>query len=98
MSTTIVNLKFPDQLEKFIGQVRQIEMSGSTVLDVIDHLDEHHGAVRDRLLEPGPGAAAAVRPYINIFLGKTNIERLDGLNTRVYPGDRVSVLLSRAGG
>jgi len=94
MTKTNVTLKFPAQLSKYIDNVEAVEFEGNRFSDFINHMDTSFGSIRERLFESNE----RVRPYINIFIGKKNIESLDGMNSVVPQGERISVLLSRAGG
>jgi sulfur-carrier protein len=51
----------------------------STVGDVLDSLWQRHAALRDRVLtEQGE-----IRRHVNIFLGTSDIKRLEGLRTAI---------------
>jgi molybdopterin converting factor small subunit len=39
-----------------------------------------------------------LRPFVNVFIGHTNVRGLDGLATPVPPGATVSILPAVAGG
>ncbi|MEL6863510.1 MAG: hypothetical protein AAFP19_03780 [Bacteroidota bacterium] len=94
MKKTTVQVKFPPQFAKFIGNHRQIEFEGDCMGDFINHLETTFGNIKERLFEEDN----RVRPYINIFIGKKNIASLEGLKSHVPEGESISLLLSRAGG
>ena len=88
-----VNLKLPAPLKKYISAT-QVEFDGHSIHELFQLLDERYGSVKERLLDDD----GAIRPYINIFVGKENIRDGQGLNTKVNNNDQVSILLSFAGG
>ncbi|WP_340200598.1 MoaD/ThiS family protein [Ascidiimonas sp. W6] len=94
MKTTNVSLKFPTQFSKYINNVKQLNFEGNSFSDLVNELDATYGNVSERLFE----SDGEVRPYINIFIGKKNIESLNGLDSTINDGDQISLLLSRAGG
>ena len=94
MKKTSVILKFPKQFAVYVNNITAIDFNGEKMSDFIEYLDSSYGNVRERLLEPD----GRVRPYINIYVGKKNISSLQGLETVVPQGERISILISRAGG
>ena len=95
MKTTQVILKFPTQFSKYVNNAASIEFKGETVIDFIDYLDSTYGDVKERLLQEDNGQ---LRPYINLFIGSKNIKSLNNLESVIESGEKVSLLLSRAGG
>ncbi len=74
----------------FPGAERRVEVSGATVLAVVEALDARLPGIRDRVLEPGP----AIRPHLNVFVDG---ERA-GLATPVGPVSIVHVIPAVSGG
>jgi sulfur-carrier protein len=74
----------------FPGSVRQVDLSASTVCDVIDALDSRWPGMRDRICDSTP----ALRRHINIFVEG---ERAT-LETRLAPGADVFILTAISGG
>ena len=94
MKTTQVSLKFPTQFSRYINHIDEVTFEGESLSDLIDELETTYGNIKDRLFDE----EGRVRPYLNLFVGKKNVESLQGLHTPVNEGDRISLLLSRAGG
>lgn len=95
MKKTTVNLKFPSQFSKFINNVKQIEFEGESIRDLFIHLDESFGNnISARVLEED----GRIRPYLNLFIGKQNVNALQGMESVIPEASSVSLLLSRAGG
>ena len=94
MTTKKIQIKFPVQIAKFINNIKEVEFEGESVIDLINHLENTYGNVLERLLDENN----EVRPYFNLYLGEKNINTLNGLSTKVVQNDKISLLLSRAGG
>ncbi|XLS29698.1 hypothetical protein ACJD0Z_02495 [Flavobacteriaceae bacterium M23B6Z8] len=94
MKTTQVSLKFPVQFARYINHIESLEFEGESVQSFIEELENTYGNIRERLFEED----GSVKPYINLFVGKKNIQSMGGLECKVNDGDQISLLLSRAGG
>ncbi|TDE29418.1 hypothetical protein E0I61_09685 [Flavobacterium ranwuense] len=94
MTTKKIQIKFPVQIAKFINNIKEVEFEGESIIDLLNHLENTYGNVLERLLDENN----EVRPYFNLYLGENNINTLNGLSTKVVQNDKISLLLSRAGG
>jgi len=74
----------------FPGSVRRVEVSASTVGELIDALDARWPGMRDRLCDSRP----AIRRHINVFVDG----RRTTLDTRLAPGAEVTVITAISGG
>ncbi|PWK72699.1 molybdopterin synthase subunit MoaD [Aminobacter sp. AP02] len=89
--TAAVVVRLPAVLvDLFPGAVRRIEMSVSTVREMIDELDKNWPGMRDRICDSRP----AIRKHMNVFVEG---ERAT-LKTRLKPGAEVFVLTAISGG
>ncbi len=88
-----VTVKVPSQLRQATGGESDVEVGGSTVGEVLDALYSRHGELRTRIAEEG-----RLRPFVNVYLGEEDIRFLDGLDTPVSNGDKVTILPAVAGG
>lgn len=82
LPTALVNL--------FPGSARRVELSASTVGEVIDALDSRWPGMRDRVCDSTP----AIRRHINVFVEG---ERAT-LETRLAAGAEVTILTAISGG
>jgi sulfur-carrier protein len=92
-----VRVRVPTALRELVGGARIVTVDvadAATVTSVLDALAIDHPAlerrVRDELHRP--------RVHVNLFVGADNIRDLDGLTTRVAPGQEVSILPAVSGG
>jgi sulfur-carrier protein len=86
-------VRIPPTLRAEVGGVRELEVRGDTVAELIDDLVERYPALRPQLLADGELA-----PFVNVYLGGEDIRTLDGLDTPVYDGETIILLPAMAGG
>jgi sulfur-carrier protein len=77
-------------VDLFPGSTRSLEISVSTVDEMIRELDARWPGMRDRLCDSTP----AIRRHINIFIDGERAR----LDTRIKPGTEVFVLTAISGG
>ena len=80
----------PALVRLFPDAERRVEVTASTVDEVMNQLDFRWPGMRDRLCDSRPG----IRRHINVFV---NGERAT-LQTRIAPGTEVWVLTAISGG
>jgi molybdopterin synthase sulfur carrier subunit len=86
-------VRIPPTLRAEVGGVRELEVRGDTVAQLIDDLVERYPALRPQLLADGELAS-----FVNVYLGGEDIRTLDGLDTPVYDGETIILLPAMAGG
>ncbi len=91
MSTTI---RIPTPLRKFTGGADEVSVDGSTVGDTVKALASAHPDVAKHLLDD----TGALRSFVNVYLGDTNINELGGLEAPVSDGAVLSLVPAVAGG
>jgi sulfur-carrier protein len=86
-----VAVTLPNVLARlFPGCVRRLELSASSVVEVIDALDGRWPGMRDRLCDSTP----AIRRHINVFVDGERAR----LETRLAPGAEVYIMTAISGG
>ena len=89
-----VTVFLPGPLRQKVGNQPLLTVDGSTVLEIIDALDQSYPGLRFQLCyETGE-----LRSFVNIFVHRENIRYLQGLDTPIPPGGQVSIFPSVAGG
>lgn len=89
LATVVVRL--PEVLvDLFPGAPRRVEMTASTVREMVDELDRRWPGMRDRICDSRP----AIRKHVNVFVEG---ERA-ALTTKLRPGVEVFVLTAISGG
>ena len=89
--TVAITVRLPGVLiDLFPRSTRLVEMSASTVDEMMDELDRRWPGMRDRLCDSTP----AIRKHINVFIDG---ERAS-LDTPLEPGTEVFVITAISGG
>jgi molybdopterin synthase sulfur carrier subunit len=90
----LIAVSLPGVLRAKVNHQAAVMAEGYTVREIIDALDQRYPGLRFHLCyETGE-----LRPYVNIFVQRTNIRFLQGLETPVPSGARLHILQSVAGG
>jgi sulfur-carrier protein len=88
-----VTVKIPTQLRTATGGDAEVEVSGSTVGEVLDAVFEAHDGLRERITQDGD-----LRRFVNVYVGGEDIRFQDGLQTPIDDGAEVTILPAVAGG
>ena len=89
-----VTVRIPTPLRKLTGNQSEIEIDGETVESLIGNMEASYPGIRDRLCDE----SGKVRRFINIYINEEDIRFLDGTDTAVKAGDRISIVPAIAGG
>ncbi len=92
MSSITVSL--PGALRAKVGNRASVVVAGETVREIIEALEQDFPGLRFHLCHE----TGELRPFVNIFLNRTNIRYLQGLDTPVPAGTSMYILPSVAGG
>jgi molybdopterin converting factor small subunit len=92
MSEIVVRIPAP--LRAFAAGQDELRAAAGTVSEVLGELAERHPQLVHRLLTP----EGDLRPFVNVFIGRSNIRGLQGLATPVPAGEVMSILPAVAGG
>lgn len=87
-------IKIPTPLRYYTNNQAEVVVRGTTVAEAMDNLVEQYPNLRTHLYN-GDGA---LRPFVNLFLNKTNIRDLQGLETPLGENDQLMIIPSIAGG
>jgi molybdopterin converting factor small subunit len=87
-------VRIPTQMRSLVGDLSSVDVDGDTVGEVLRGLAEAHEPIATRLFEPD----GRVRRFVNVFLEDEDIRFADGLDTKVAPGQTISLLPAVAGG
>ena len=90
----MATVRIPSQMRNLVGGASTIEVEGDTVGAVLRGLAKSHSSIAPRLFEDD----GRVRRFVNVFVNDEDIRFADGLDTKVEPGQTVSLLPAVAGG
>jgi ferredoxin-nitrite reductase len=88
-----VVVQVPGPLQRFVAGADELTVAGATVGDVLAGIARRHPEFGSTVTPDGAVAGAFL-----VTLGDDDIRNLEGLNTRVAPGDVVTVVMAMAGG
>lgn len=89
-----VTVKVPAQLRTLTDGAAEVSIEASTVREVVAHLESQHPGMGDRLLDD----TGALRRFLNVYVDDEDVRFLDGIETPVPEGSKVSIIPAVAGG
>jgi sulfur-carrier protein len=93
-NTIMAQVRIPTPLRKYTQGKDEVEVTGSSVREVIDNLEASYPGIRERICDD----KGAVRRFVNVFVADEDIRFLDNLDTQVAAGDAVDIIPAIAGG
>jgi molybdopterin converting factor small subunit len=81
-------------LRPTVGGERVVAAEGTTLRELINHVEARHPGFAGQLLE----IDGSQRRFVNIYVNDEDVRYLQGLETPVEEGDVVSILPAVAGG
>lgn len=91
MASTI---RIPTPLRNLTGGAAEVTVSGATVKDALEALEQRHNGVKARICDE----KGAVRRFVNVYLNDEDIRFLQNLDTPIKDGDQLSIVPAIAGG
>ncbi len=92
MTETIIRI--PTPLRSLTDGAAEVAVEGTDVSSALRALGSRHEGILERVLDEN----GALRPFVNVFVGSTNLRELDGLETRLHEGDVLAIIPAVAGG
>jgi molybdopterin synthase sulfur carrier subunit len=89
-----VLVRIPTPLRALTNGKGELRLDAASVKDLIARLDQEYGGLRERLCEDD----GAVRRFVNVYVNEEDIRFLQGTDTKLKPGDQVSIVPAMAGG
>jgi molybdopterin converting factor small subunit len=88
-----VEVRIPTILRTFTGGEKAVEGDGTTLLQVIDDINDRNPGLKERLIE-----ADGLRRFVNVYVNDEDVRFSGGLSAPTADGDVVVVLPAVAGG
>jgi molybdopterin synthase sulfur carrier subunit len=88
-----ITVNIPTILRPLTNNQRRVDVSGATVQEIIDSLEQSYTGMGAKLLADGQ-----VHRFMNIYVNDDDIRFAEGLATPVKEGDSITILPSVAGG
>jgi len=90
----VSTVRIPAVLRPSVGGVRELELPGASVGEVVRELVAKHPGLGGQLLAPD----GSLNRYVNVYLNGQDVRYLAGLETPVGERDEVRLLPAMAGG
>jgi molybdopterin converting factor small subunit len=87
-------LKIPAPMRLYVNGQSDVPVSGTNVAEAMESLLTQFPALRPHLTN----TRGELRPFVNLFLAKTNIRELQGLETPLDDDDQLLLIPAVAGG
>ena len=88
-----VEVRIPTILRTFTGGEKAVQGDGTTLLQVIDDINDRNPGLKERLIE-----ANGLRRFVNVYVNDEDVRFSGGLSAPTADGDVVVVLPAVAGG
>jgi sulfur-carrier protein len=88
-----LTVRIPTPLRSLTAGEEAVPAEGATLREVIDHLENQHPGMKERLLDE-----KGVRRFVNIYIGDEDVRFLDGLDTKLSGNEEISIVPAIAGG
>jgi len=89
-----IRMQLSAALCRYAGCPSELALSAATVGSALRQLEPSH----PRLYRSICQESGAVRPHVNLFLNSDRIDELNGMDSRLQPGDILTVLPAVSGG
>jgi molybdopterin converting factor small subunit len=87
-------VRIPPVLRASVGGAKQVDVSGSTVGELLEGLVAAHPGLRDQLFTPD----GELNRFVNVYIDGQDVRYLGGTATPVDPRDEMVILPAMAGG
>lgn len=89
-----VTIRIPTPLQKLTKDQAEVSADGSTVEELIGHLERQFPGIKGRLCDE----RGKLRRFVNVYVNEEDIRFLQQEATPVKSGDEVSIIPAIAGG
>lgn len=90
----MIKVRIPTPLRPLTKGQGEVEAKASSVLEMIETLNNAHPGIKDRLCDE----TGELRRFVNIYVNEEDIRFLKGKETSLKDGDEVSIVPAIAGG
>jgi sulfur-carrier protein len=89
-----VTIHVPGALRTYCGGSEELHTSARTVRAALEDLERHQFALYRNVCDE----TGAVRRHLNVFVNADNVRDLSGVDTKLKPGDVLTILPAVSGG
>lgn len=88
------SVSFTSALKRFYPDLGNMEVSGSTVAELLEEIEHRHPGLKDYLVDE----RGRLRNHVNIYIGQGLIEDRETLQDRVSNQDKILIFQALSGG
>jgi molybdopterin synthase sulfur carrier subunit len=89
-----VTIHVPGPLRVYCCGVKELGITAGTVQAALDELERSYSALYRNVCDE----TGTVRRHLNVFVNSDNVRDGDGVNTKLKPGDVLTILPAVSGG
>ncbi|HET7747267.1 MAG TPA: ubiquitin-like small modifier protein 1 [Vicinamibacteria bacterium] len=89
-----IRVHIPGPLRPYCGDERAIDLEAATVRRALEELEKRHPALHRCICDE----TGAVRRHVNLFVNKSHVRDLSGLETPLSHGDEIAIIPAVSGG
>jgi molybdopterin synthase sulfur carrier subunit len=90
----MIKVRIPTPLRPLTKNQGEVEVSGTSIAEMIDNLNTSYSGLKDRLCDD----KGELRRFVNVYVNEEDIRFLKGKDTILKDGDEVSIVPAIAGG
>ncbi len=90
----MAHIKFTPNLKRFFPDLKEIEVEGSTVADIIAAVEARWQGLSDYIVDEN----GRMRKHVNIFVDEDLLQDKITLSDPVYPHTRIYIMQALSGG
>ena len=94
MTAAAVKIHVPGMLRDCCGGASELSLSATSVRDALEEIERRYPALYGRICDE----TGAVRRHVNVFVNVLHMRDREGLDTRLVPGDVLTILPAVSGG
>jgi molybdopterin synthase sulfur carrier subunit len=94
MGAPTITLHVLGSLRMYCAGAAQLSIAAATVRAALEHLERSQTALYRNICDE----TGMVRRHLNVFVNSDNVRDLDGVDTRLTPGDVLTILPAVSGG
>lgn len=87
-------VRFTNHLRRYFADLREVEVSGDTVAQVVQELDQRFPGIKGYLCDD----QGRLRRHVNIFIGEDRVDDRDHLSDPLQPASQIYILQALSGG
>jgi len=89
-----ITVVIPTALRQYTKNAPELSLAAGNVRAALEEIERVHPRLYPSICDE----TGAVRRHLNLFVNSSHVRDLDGLDTRLAPGDVLSIMIAVSGG